>query len=80
MGDERGGEWGSQGNGWVWGGVVRSRWQEPHKVKAARVEVRGAPGTNHQDLFGVVVEGGDPRRHADSEGEPSHAEGRAEEQ
>lgn len=75
MGDERGGERSSQGDGWVWGGVVRSWWQESHKVKAARVEVGGAPGTHHQDLFGVVVEGGDTRRHADGEGKPGHAGG-----
>lgn len=55
------------------GGVVWNRWQQPHKVEAAAVEVRVAPRLHHQDSLGVVVEGGDAGRHADSEGDPGHA-------
>lgn len=33
------------------------------------------PGSHHQDLLGVVVQCGDTGRHADSEGQPGHAEG-----
>lgn len=40
-------------------GVVRNRWQQPHKVEAAGVEVGVAPRPHHQDSLGVVVEGGD---------------------
>lgn len=58
---------------WVSGGVVRDRWQQPHKVEAAAVEVGVAPRLHHQDSLGVVVEGGDAGRHADSEGDPGHA-------
>lgn len=47
------------GEGWVRGGVIRSRWQEPHKVEAAGVEARVTPRCHHQDLLGVVVQGGD---------------------
>lgn len=55
------------------GGIVRNWWQQPHKVKAAGVEVGVAPRLHHQDSFGVVVEGGDASRHADDEGEPGDA-------
>lgn len=55
------------------GGIVRNWWQQPHKVEAAGVEVGVAPRLHHQDSLGVVVEGGDARRHADGEGEPGHA-------
>lgn len=75
MGDPRG----RQGTGnvgpRVGRGVVRSRWQESRKVKAARVETGGTPRTHHQDLFGVVVQGGDAGGHADSEGKPGHTDG-----
>lgn len=59
--------------GWVRGGRVRSWWQQPHQVEAAGVEVGVAPRLHHQDSLGVVVEGGDAGRHADSEGEPGDA-------
>lgn len=59
----------------IWWCVVRSRWQKSHKVKAAGVEVRGTPGTHHQDLFGIVVQGGDTCSHADGEAKPGHAVG-----
>lgn len=59
MGDPRGRERAGQGGGRVWRGVVRCRWQEPRKVEAARIKAGGSPGTHHQNLFGVVVEGGD---------------------
>ena len=47
----------SKSDGWVRWGVIR--WKEPHKVEAAGVEARGAPGSHHQDLLGVVVQSGD---------------------
>lgn len=80
VGDEWGGQRSGQADGRVWRCVVGGRWHEPHEVKAAGVEVGGAPGTHHQDLFGVVVQSGDTRRHADSEGKPGHADWRREEQ
>lgn len=70
VGDPRGGRGTGQG-----GGRVVIRWQEPHEVKAAGVEAGGAPGSHHQDLLGVVVEGGDAGWHADSEGEPGNTDG-----
>lgn len=63
------------GGGWVCRGVIRSRRQEPHEVEAAGVEAQVMPGSHHQDLLGVVVQCGDTGRHADSEGQPGHAEG-----
>lgn len=78
MGDHWGGRrgrWGvRQGNGQVWGGVVGSGWQESHKVKAAGVEVRGTPGSAHQDLLGVVVQGGDACHHTHGEGQPDQTD------
>lgn len=53
-------------------GVVRHGWQQPLKVEAAGVELRGAPRPHHQDCLGVVVEGGNAGQHADSEGEPGN--------
>lgn len=47
----------SHGEGWVRGSVIR--WQEPHEVEAAGVEARETPWSHHQDLLGVVVQGGD---------------------
>lgn len=73
VGDQWGWEGWGQGDGWVWRGVIGSWGQESHK--AAGVEPGGAPGTHHQDLFGVVVQGGDPSSHTDSKGNPGHAEG-----
>lgn len=61
--------------GWVWWRVIRSGWQESHEVKAAGVEAGDAPGPHHQDLFGVVVQGGDTCGHADGEGQPGHTGG-----
>lgn len=55
------------------GGIVRNWWQQPHEVEAAGVEVGAAPRLHHQESLGVVVEGGDAGRHADSEGEPGDA-------
>lgn len=45
------------GEGRVCGSVIR--WQEPHEVEAAGVEARVTPRSHHQDLLGVVVQGGD---------------------
>lgn len=59
MGDVWGGLWTGQGDGWVWGGVIRSRWQEPHEVKAAAVEARVTPGSHHQHPLCVVVQSRD---------------------
>lgn len=70
MGDQRGRQ--GWGEGWVWRGVVGG--QDSHKVEAAGVEAGAPPGTHHQDLLSVVVEGGDSGRHADSEGNPGHTE------
>lgn len=55
VGDHGGRRRGGQGDGQVWGGVVGSRWQEAHEVKAAGVEAGATPGPHHQDLLGVVV-------------------------
>lgn len=68
------------GGGWVCRGVIRSRWQEPHEVEAAGVKARVMPRPHHQDLLGVVVQSGDTSRHADSEGNPGHADGDREEE
>lgn len=57
VGDAGGRRGTGQGEGWVRRRVIR--WQEPHEVKAAGVEARVAPGSHHQDLLGVVVQGGD---------------------
>lgn len=63
----RGGSGHGQGGA---GGRVVGRQEE---VEAAGVEGREAPGSHHQHVLGVVVEGGDAGRHADGEGEPGHA-------
>lgn len=60
-------------DGQVWGrGVIRSRRQEPHEVEAEGSVV--VPGSHHQDLLCVVVEGGDAGRHTDGEGQPRHTD------
>lgn len=73
MGEPWGRRGTGQGDGGVPGGVIRR--QEPHEVKAAGVEAGDTSGAHHQDLLGVVVQGGDTGRHADSEGEPGHTDG-----
>lgn len=67
----RGGRGSGRGQGGA-GGCVVGRQEE---VEAAGVEGGEAPGTHHQHVLGVVVEGGDAGRHADGEGEPGHANG-----
>lgn len=75
VGDPRRRQGTGEVGGRIWWCVVRSRWQKSHKVKAAGVEVRGTPGTHHQDLFGIVVQGGDTCSHADGEAKPGHTVG-----
>lgn len=75
VGDPRRRQGTGEVGGRIWWCVVRSRWQKSHKVKAAGVEVGGTPGTHHQDLFGIVVQGGDTCSHADGEAKPGHTVG-----
>lgn len=67
--------WGRGGSGSRQGGTGGRVVGRQEEVEAAGVEGGETPGSNHQHVLGVVVEGGDSGRHADGEGEPGHTGG-----